>query len=83
MAMRGGVYIDLSRSYRKRLHNIEAHNLCSSPNIITFSESRRLDGEGNSMGEAVNTLKVAVKTWRKSSSDTETHGRIKINLNKM
>jgi len=55
MVMRGGVYIDLRGSYRKRLHNIEAHNLCSSPNIITISESTRLDEEGNSMGEAVKT----------------------------
>jgi len=37
------------------MHNIEAHNLCSSPNIIPISESRRLDGEGASMGEAVKT----------------------------
>jgi hypothetical protein len=53
--MRGGVYIDLKGSYRKKLHNIEFHNLCSSPNIITISESRRLNGEGASIGEAVKT----------------------------
>jgi hypothetical protein len=40
---------------KKKMHNIEAHNLFSSPNIITISESRRLDGEGASMGEAVKT----------------------------
>ena len=53
--MRGGVTIDLRGSYRKKLHNIESHNLCSSPNIITIRESRRLDEEGASMEEAVKT----------------------------
>jgi hypothetical protein len=64
--MKDGVYMNLRGSYRKNLHNIEAHNLCSSPKIITISESRRLDGEGVSMGEAVKTQKDAVKTSRKS-----------------
>jgi hypothetical protein len=47
---------------RRKLHNEELHNLCSSPNIIRMIMSRRLRWEGHvaRMGERRNAYRLLV-----------------------